>query len=70
VSWAPNRLDIFGLGTDNAVWHRWWDGAHWGGWESLGGSLFSPVSAVSWSGDRLDLFAMGGDSALCHLWFD
>ena len=25
VSWGSNRLDIFGLGTDNAMYHNWWD---------------------------------------------
>ena len=26
VSWGPNRIDCFVIGTDNATWHRWWDG--------------------------------------------
>jgi len=30
---------FFGRGTDAALWHRWWDGANWQGWESLGGVL-------------------------------
>jgi hypothetical protein len=64
VAWGPNRLDLFVVGTDNAVWHKWWDGSSWGGWESLGGSVFSEVSAVSWAANRLDLFAVGTDSAV------
>ncbi len=64
VSWGPNRLDVFGVGTDHAVWHRWWDGSNWGGWESLGGSVISPVSATSWAANRLDLFVLGTNSAL------
>jgi len=39
VSWGPNRIDCFARGTDNAMWHRWWDGSAWGGWESLGGVI-------------------------------
>jgi hypothetical protein len=35
VSWGPNRIDCFARGSDDALWHRWWDGARWGGWESL-----------------------------------
>ena len=23
VSWGPDRLDIFGLGTDNVLYHKW-----------------------------------------------
>ncbi len=69
VAWGPNRLDVFAVGTDNAVWHKWWDGASWGGWESLGGSVFSPVGTVTWAAGRLDLFGIGGDSAGWHKWF-
>ena len=70
VAWGPDRLDIFALGGDNAVWHKWWDGFNWGGWESLGGLLTSPPLAVSWDEDRLDLFALGGDNAVWHKWWD
>jgi hypothetical protein len=63
-------LDVFALGLDQAVWHRWWNGSSWGGWESLGGRLFSEVSAVAWSTNRLDLFAIGSDTALWHRWWD
>ena len=66
VAWGPNRLDIFAMGTDSALYHRWWDGANWGGWESLGGTLESPPKAVAWSANRLDVFAVGTDSALWH----
>jgi hypothetical protein len=24
IAWAANRLDIFAVGTDSALWHRWW----------------------------------------------
>ena len=70
VAWAPNRLDVFVVGTDSALWHRWWDGAHWGGWESLGGVLESPPEVVSWGTNRLDVFALGTDHALWHRWWD
>jgi Repeat of unknown function (DUF346) len=38
-SWAAGRLDIFSEGTDNQIYHKWFDGG-WGpsktDWESLG----------------------------------
>jgi len=41
VSWAPNRLDIFGLDVNNEMLHKWWDCTIWGpsqtDWETLGG---------------------------------
>jgi len=43
VSWAANRLDIFALGTDNSMYHQYWDGSSWGptptGWEPRGGTF-------------------------------
>ena len=70
VAWAPNRLDVFAVGTDSALWHRWWDGSSWGGWESLGGVLESPPEVVSWNTNRLDIFVVGTDHALWHRWWD
>ena len=49
--------------------YRWWDGAAWGGWESLGGVLESPPDAAAWAANRLDIFAVGTDSALWHRWW-
>ncbi len=37
AAWGPNRLDVFGLGQDNAIWHTAWDGNSWSGPHSLGG---------------------------------
>src|ERR1700680_4012568 len=38
ASWASGRLDCFAKGTDNALWHKWYDGS-WHNWESLGGTI-------------------------------
>ncbi|WP_198925659.1 hypothetical protein [Dictyobacter vulcani] len=42
-TWAANRLDVFGIGTDNAMYHKTWTGAHWSpfvsSWEGLVASL-------------------------------
>jgi hypothetical protein len=67
VAWGPNRLDLFGLGTDNAMYHKAWNGSAWdAGWESLGGTFNSPPVAVSWGENRIDLFALGTDNAMYH----
>ncbi|MEP0885209.1 hypothetical protein NDI49_27030 [Trichocoleus sp. ST-U3] len=68
-SWAPERLDVFARGTDNTLWHKWFDGG-WSDWESLGGVLTSDPTAVSWSNGRIDVFARGTDNTLLHKWFD
>jgi hypothetical protein len=78
VSWGPNRLDVFAVGSDNALWHISFDGnaSGWASWESLGGALSgrddfysnSAPSAVSWAPGRLDVFAIGSDKKLYHWW--
>lgn len=69
ASWAPNRLDLFVVGTDSALWHKWWNNG-WSGWESLGGTLTSDPAAVSWGTNRIDIFARGTNSALWHKWWN
>ncbi|MEU4392948.1 M20/M25/M40 family metallo-hydrolase [Kribbella sp. NPDC023855] len=39
VSWGPGRLDIFVIGTDSALHHKYWDGSSWHDYESLGGVI-------------------------------
>jgi hypothetical protein len=65
VSWGgSDRVDVFARGTDFAMWHRWWDGAQWTAWESLGGGFTSGPAAVSRGPNRLDVFGRGGDGAV------
>src|SRR5579864_1798721 len=73
VAWAPNRLDVFGVGTDNAAYHKYWDGANWWpqtGWQNLGGSLNTDMSVVAWGPYRLDVFALATDDRAYHKGFD
>ena len=69
ASWGNGRLDVFALGTDNALHHRAFDG-QWHGWENHGGVLTSAPSVASWGPGRLDVFARGLDNALWHLPFE
>ena len=52
ASWGNNRLDIFAIGTDNAMHHFVWAGGAWipppTGWENLGGVFNSPPAVASW----------------------
>ena len=58
VAWGPNRLDVFVLGTDSALYHKWWNGSAWGlpltGFERMGGICVGPPEAVAWGPNRLD----------------
>ncbi|KAJ9615047.1 hypothetical protein H2200_001121 [Cladophialophora chaetospira] len=75
VAWAPNRLDIFGLGTDGQVLQKTLSNGTWlpskEGWRELGGSFSLPPQVVSTIPGRLDLLCVKdyGD-ALYHKWWD
>ena len=70
VAWGPNRLDIFGLGTDRQMYHKAWNGSSWSpstaGWEPLGGIFTSPPAVVAWGTNRLDIFGLGTDRQMYH----
>ena len=70
AAWSANRLDVFVKGADDAMYHRWWNGSAWGGFEDLGGIIMSAPAAVSWGPNRLDIFAVGTDSAMYHRWWN
>jgi len=74
VAWGANRLDAFVIGTDQAVYHKWWGSAAWGpsltGYERMGGVLTSRPEVASWGLNRLDLFVLGTDRALYHKWWN
>jgi ABC-type taurine transport system substrate-binding protein len=73
VAWGSDRLDVFVLGTDRQLYHKWW-GPGWGpsltGYEAMGGVCTSIPQVVAWGQNRLDVFLTGTDSALYHKWWD
>jgi len=74
VAWGPNRLDVFVLGTDRALYHKAWDGSAWrpstSGYAGLGGICTSVPQALAWGPNRLDVFVTGTDRALYHKAWD
>jgi hypothetical protein len=81
VSWGPGRLDIFALGHDGRMYHKFFDGT-WGpgginnNWEDIGGGpgvarqLGGFPTAVSWGPGRLDIFAAIANGGVGHKFFD
>jgi hypothetical protein len=72
AAWSSNRLDAFVRGADGHLWHRWWTGTGWSGWENLGGSLLAGTgpAVASWAPGRLDVLVAGTNHQLWHLWYD
>ena len=65
VSWGSNRLDIFALGLDTALWHKAWNGSTWSAWQPMGGLwTASPAAACRPGSSTVDLFERGTDNAI------
>lgn len=73
VSWAKDRLDVFGLAGNNLV-HKFWDGSQWNPvgskLEALGNGLATPPVAVSVNVSRLDVFGLDDHHVIKHQYFD
>jgi acylphosphatase len=68
---TDGRLELFGVGTDNAVWHIWQNVPHggpWSGWAPLGGIVTGEPLVFVNSDGRLEIFARGTDGAVWHNW--
>jgi hypothetical protein len=71
IAWAGDRVDVFGLGTDQAMVTKslrrsqGFRGYQWSqNWQSLGGAFTSAPSLVASRPDQLDVFARGADFTL------
>ena len=69
TSWGTGRLDVFVIGTDGLLWHRYYDSG-WPGWEGLGVRLDPRTAVVSWGPNRADIFTRGTTGELWHTWYD
>ncbi|KAA8894578.1 hypothetical protein FN846DRAFT_786157 [Sphaerosporella brunnea] len=60
TSWGPERLDVFVVHYDKALYHKAWDGKRWDYYfHKLGAEEFeAPPAAVCWGEGRIDVFAV------------
>ena len=70
VSWAKDRIDIFARGSDDGLWHLYFNEKGWSTWEKLGGGIATSPAVSSWEEGRLDVTATGVAGDLMHFWFD
>ena len=61
---------MFAVLDDGGLWDRYWDGALWHEWKSLGGDFKGQPAASARDADRIDVFAIGTDGTLRHRWWD
>jgi hypothetical protein len=69
VSWGRDRIDLFWVDAERALWHRSFAGS-WSAAESLGGRLASPPAVTAWREDQLEVFAIFDDGALWDRYWD
>jgi hypothetical protein len=64
---SDGRLEVFGRGGDNALWHasQITPGGSLSGWTTLGGYLGTSVSAIYHL--RIEIYAQAGDGTLWHI---
>ena len=82
---APASIAVFRRGAAGDLLLKWWDGAAWSQYASLGqpqapdpsypavlapAPLTGPPAACSWGPSRLDVFARGAAGDLVHAWWD
>jgi hypothetical protein len=64
---AAKRLEVYVRGSDNAVWHRRYDGKAWISWSALGGTTYaSPAASPRRGTPIVDVFIRGTDNAIHH----
>ena len=65
ASWdGRQRLDVFAVGLDRTVQHRWREGGRWSGWESLGFRATSSPAVLSTGVRQLTVLVRGTDNAM------
>ncbi|KAI4260673.1 MAG: hypothetical protein L6R42_003956, partial [Xanthoria sp. 1 TBL-2021] len=63
TSWRPSQVDIFAVGKDGDLQHKW-HYSRWSEWNSLGGTIYGRPKVITPQRNRLDVFAKGKDSKL------
>ena len=82
---GADRMAVFARGSRGDLMLKWWDGARWSEFASLGwpeeqaedypavtvaAPLTGPPSSCSWGRERLDVFVRGARGEVLHKWWD
>jgi len=66
---APEQLQVFARGGDNAPYQMVWDGSTWQWWYGYPGAISEAPAVVSYKG-QLHVFVRGSDYALYQMFWD
>jgi hypothetical protein len=64
---TTDDLEVFAVGSDNALWVTVASGSPFGPWQSLGGNVVGDPLAVRTPDHIVDVFAIGPDGTLSHI---
>lgn len=71
TAWGPQRLDVFGRGTNNTLYQLAIDSGFAGLWQQVSEVMVgSSPTAVSFAPGRSDVFVLGYDNAIYHRWYE
>ena len=63
ASWGDGgECELFAIHDDGELRDRYWDGARWHDWESLGAGFAGQPAAAARDADRIDVLAFGTDA--------
>jgi hypothetical protein len=69
---SDGRLEVFVIGPQNALYHKWQTSpgsSTWTAWTSLGGSISGSPAVIQNQDGRLEAFVVGeSNNALFHKW--
>jgi hypothetical protein len=64
ASWGNNRLDVFIRAQDNTMHWKFWNGASWSNWTSLGGALTSAPDCTAPASSLIYCSVRGPDNGM------
>jgi hypothetical protein len=62
--------DIYVRGQDGAVYHKYWDGQLWSGWQSISGGIVGAPGVAGVRPGFTDIYVRGLDDRLYQRWWD
>lgn len=70
LPWPDGHMEVFALGADQTIWHRFWDSAaqDWSAWGSLGGGgkMATGVGPITWGDGHAEIFAADDQGTAWH----
>ena len=69
LSQHPGHVEVFAVGSDNAIWNNWQNWGPWSGWSKIGGGCSSGPGAISIRDGTMDLFVVGDSNQLWQKWW-